>query len=368
MALFALVGALTAFALPDGGGGTSPSGSLDPMDAPSEYLFQIAEDRSFRTLACAAEWRDHPPAVAEVERCVETGRSYFWRLGERQGFEISSWSPVRPLVVEGRWQEEFVTRLAMAINDTVNTIARELPPDPDDDAGVVPWCPKDGSMPPLPPPEDLNGSGYGFGPACLVRPGPRTVPEEPTPGPTGDPEAACRAARKGPPAVVADAGRPSVARDLLLYVWDGFLTFSDPVAVGEDYDSSLLSIDAAHESELHVGSVGCEVVALRPGQQTVGPLRLEVWGSEPPDDRSRWQHEVDVDLPLPSGTLCFDTSEGPAGDCIDVPPGRYRARLSARGLEPDPFLDGKDRWRVRLWPTSTSRPMELRQAWDGWVG
>jgi hypothetical protein len=372
--MIGLVVSLAAFALPDrgspGAGGPAGSPAADPFEMPPEYLFQIAENRSFEPLACPAEWRDHPPSVAEVERCVEAGRSYFWRLAERQGYEISEWTAIRRLNAEGRWREEFVTRISWAINETVNTIMRELPDDAFDQPGPVPWCPEDGSPPPLPPPESFNGSGYVFGPACLERPGPRTVPEDPWPGPTVDPEAGCKAARKAPAASIADTARPVVARELPMSVWDGLLTLSDPQAIGEDVDSSLLALDAAAASELQVGSAGCAVVALRPGQQTDTPLRLELWGAEPPDDRGRWQHEVDVDLPLSSGTLCFDTSEGPAGNCATVPPGRYRARLSARLLETarDGWFDGEDRWRLRLWPSAQNRPIALRKAWSGWGG
>jgi hypothetical protein len=372
--MIGLVVSLAAFALPDrgspGAGGPAGSPPADPFEMPPEYLFQIAENRSFEPVACPAEWRDHSPTIAEVERCVEAGHRYFWRLAERQGYEISEWSAIRRLTVEGRWREEFATRKTWALNETVNTIMRELPDF--DQPGPVPLCPEDGEVP-LPSRDSGAGtrgeSGYGFGEGCLERPGPRTVPEDPWPGPTGDPESACAAARKGPAASVADAGRPVVARELAMSVWDGLLALSDPRAVGEDVDSSLLALDAA-ESELQVGSAGCEVVALRPGQQTDTPLRLEVWGAEPPDDRAAWQHEVDVDLPLPSGDLCFDTSEGPAGDCTTVPPGRYRARLSARLLETarDGWFDGKDVWRLRLWPSAENRPIALRKAWSGWDG
>lgn len=99
-------------------------------------------------------------------------------------------------------------------------------------------------------------------------------------------------------------------------------------------------------------------------------MLLEVWASEPPDDPAAWQHEVDVDLILPSGDLCVSTSEEPLIACETVPPGRYRARLSARNLESarDGWFDGKDRKRMRLWPSAEDAPPELRKAWAGWEG
>jgi hypothetical protein len=131
----------------------------------------------------------------------------------------------------------------------------------------------------------------------------------------------------------------------------------------------MLALDEAQTSGRQVGVSGCFVDLLTPGQWNFEtPMRLEIWSAEPPDDRSEWQHQVDLDLPMPSGELCFEASGGSAPECTRVPVGDYRARVSGRGFTKLGYdgADGTDRYRLQLWRAPRASPPELRKRWPGW--
>lgn len=99
------------------------------------------------------------------------------------------------------------------------------------------------------------------------------------------------------------------------------------------------------------------------------PMRIEVWPEQPPGDEQNWDHEVDVDFDVPNGQLFFEPSGGfsPIPCSEPVPPGTYRARVSARGLtEAKTGAEGMDSYRLRLWPRRDESAPELRKSWPGW--
>lgn len=97
------------------------------------------------------------------------------------------------------------------------------------------------------------------------------------------------------------------------------------------------------------------------------PMRVEVWPSEPDDDTANWDHIVDVDLDVPSGTLAFlpSGSNDPPRTC-DVPAGEYRARIGGRGYDlSDSQGGGLDEYRVQLWPRAAESEPVLVKSWGG---
>lgn len=126
----------------------------------------------------------------------------------------------------------------------------------------------------------------------------------------------------------------------------------------------------AIDSRRFVGTCGALVTVLTPGQYNFHtPVHLEVWPRQPPDDSAGWDHEVDVDLDATEGLLVFDHVGGAGDVVVDVPPIRYRARISGRGFDAlgTAGANGDDSYRIRLFPRRRSTPPRLRKAWAGWA-
>lgn len=129
-------------------------------------------------------------------------------------------------------------------------------------------------------------------------------------------------------------------------------------------------VEALHEawaSERFVGVVPGFITVLTPGQWNAQtPLRLEVWSSEPSDDRDGWDHEVDADFRAPVGTITI----GWPGNLTQarVPAGRYRVRISGRGYTKlgAAGANGDDSYRLRFWPQDHASVPVLRKRWPGW--
>jgi hypothetical protein len=126
----------------------------------------------------------------------------------------------------------------------------------------------------------------------------------------------------------------------------------------------------ATESRRFVGSAGGLIDLLTPGQYNLRtPMLVEVWELEPGDSRDEWDHEVDIDIDAPSGTLVFEAAGGSGSTTTEIMPGMYRARVSGRGFTVTGYAgaDGQDSYRLQLWPRRDAAPPALRRSWPGWV-
>lgn len=148
--------------------------------------------------------------------------------------------------------------------------------------------------------------------------------------------------------------------------------YSEATEVGSQNDEGnpyLDALDDAVDSGRFVGTAGGLVDLLTPGQWNFNtPMRVEVWAAEPPADTDDWSHEVDVDLDVPDGRLFFEASGGGTPIPVDLPEGRYRARVSGSGYTTlgAAGAEGDDYYRLRLWPRVTDTDPELRKFWPGW--
>lgn len=128
----------------------------------------------------------------------------------------------------------------------------------------------------------------------------------------------------------------------------------------------LTALDDARQRGTFVGHYGNLIDLMTPGQWNFEtPMRVEVWSAEPPNDNDSWDHEVDVDLEIPQGRLFFEASGGGAVFDTDLPPNRYRVRVSGRGYT-TLGARGGDSYRLRLWPQTEPADPELRKYWPGW--
>jgi hypothetical protein len=125
----------------------------------------------------------------------------------------------------------------------------------------------------------------------------------------------------------------------------------------------------ATESRRYVGTAAGLVSVMTPASTTFRtPVLIEVWAAEPADDRVDWQHEVDVDLDVPSGELVFEASGGSGRTTARVAAGLYPARVSGRGFTglSHAGANGEGTYRLRRWPRATASAPALRKSWPGW--
>ena len=169
-----------------------------------------------------------------------------------------------------------------------------------------------------------------------------------------------------PPEPLASTSLTVVADYGQIYIYDP--------AIGEQAQADNVYTDALADaigSRRFVGTAEGLIDLLTPGQYNFRtPMLVEVWRHEPEDDRDGWDHEVDLDLDIPSGVLVFAASGGGASTTADVPSGRYRARVSGRGFTAigHAGANGQDSYRLRLWPRTDTSPAVLRKRWPGWDG
>jgi hypothetical protein len=117
--------------------------------------------------------------------------------------------------------------------------------------------------------------------------------------------------------------------------------------------------------ERHLGvAEGCVAVG------TVGacdvPVRIELWDEEAPLDLDDWDHVVEATLEVRLGKVALGWVGGQAElEPLDVPPGTYRLRSSAAGLDGADEMDGGDSYRVQLWLAPSGEP-EVIKWWTPW--
>ena len=127
------------------------------------------------------------------------------------------------------------------------------------------------------------------------------------------------------------------------------------------------AMDDAYDSRRFVGYDGGLVDVLTPSQfNWNAAMRIEIGDDEPPPDEDDWDHVVEVPLPVPSGTLCFQASGGGTPVETAIPPGVYRARLSGRDYVAGAGeIEGHERYRLQLWPAPEAEP-RLVKYWPGY--
>jgi hypothetical protein len=169
---------------------------------------------------------------------------------------------------------------------------------------------------------------------------------------------------------------PSVEppRDALTFAYDyGQLYLrnaSHELAVeGNDY---LDALDAANRAGLTVGTASGIVDVLMPRQENFF-ARLELsLAQAPPAESETADHVVEFDL-VSSGRITLEGSGGSGELEFDLPPGRYRARLS--GFEFDAAAEWSyrdpgnpaDHYRLELWPVDEATPPTELKRWAGYA-
>ena len=134
------------------------------------------------------------------------------------------------------------------------------------------------------------------------------------------------------------------------YLWDE--------RVAPEAPTDWTDADVAHRLK-----AGPHVVVVSPIRNMTVPVEVEVHLCEPPFNPEAWDHIAECSLDLPSGELqVHECTGGPVAD-FKVQPGTYRVRafygdldsLSANGLE------GRDHYRVVLWPAPPRELVVLKQ-------
>jgi hypothetical protein len=165
--------------------------------------------------------------------------------------------------------------------------------------------------------------------------------------------------------------QPTFAADLHVSADYGQIyIYSDAAVIEDDEDNLFLdALDDAVDSQRFVGTAGGIIDLMTPGQWNFEtPMRVEVWAAEPSADTDNWSHEVDVDLDIPDGQLIFQASGGGTPLPVELPAGRYRARISGAGYTAlgHAGADGDDHYRLRLWTRANDTHPKLRKFWPGW--
>lgn len=180
----------------------------------------------------------------------------------------------------------------------------------------------------------------------------------------------------GPPhSNAAPPGGPEWSKSLSVIADYGQIYIYDPQVVGArltDQNANVFieALNDGQRSRRFVGEASGLVDLLTPGQWNFHtPMLVEGWPGEPPDDSADWDHVVDIDLPVPSGHLVFEGSGGAGQVTTDIPPGRYRARVSGRGFTQlgAAGAEGGDSYRLRVWPSAAQAAPVLRKSWPGWA-
>lgn len=175
--------------------------------------------------------------------------------------------------------------------------------------------------------------------------------------------------------VTSDSAEMISAQDLIVAADHGQIYIFSTAGEEEDEDfyaddgHLIPGLNDAVQSGRFVGVQPGIIDLLTPGQwNSCTPLRLETWSAEPPDDRDYWDHEVDADFDVPDGRINFMQSGAGAADVsVDIPGGRYRARISGRGFTALGLAGAnEDSYRLRLWPRGQREAPALRKRWPGW--
>jgi len=125
----------------------------------------------------------------------------------------------------------------------------------------------------------------------------------------------------------------------------------------QDDDRSLGDLSDAWtlEATQRLLAVARGVVGIGTARNTTVPVVVEILETAPEPDLNDWDQVVEASLEIATGRIVVAgcTDYWPDAARIDVRPGRYRVRSSCAGLNSvTSALDGNDRYRVQLWPTT----------------
>ena len=153
-----------------------------------------------------------------------------------------------------------------------------------------------------------------------------------------------------------------------LYIYDS-QALADDSDWTEDDTPLMRALEDGYRDRRFVGYDSGLVDVQTPSQYNWKlPVRIEVSDDAPPLDVEGWDHVVEVPLPVPSGTLCFEASGGGIPIQTEIPKGVYRARISGRGFVSGAGeIEGHESYRLQLWPADESAP-KLLKYWDGYDG
>ena len=121
--------------------------------------------------------------------------------------------------------------------------------------------------------------------------------------------------------------------------------------------------DADIENRVKVAE---SVVVVCPVRNMQVPVEVEVLTSEPSVDLANFDHAASCSLALPSGRLQVHECTGGERLSLSVAPGVYSVLVlfSQLGSLSDDGLEGKDRYRVLLWP-GIEKGLSVVKAWPG---
>jgi hypothetical protein len=104
------------------------------------------------------------------------------------------------------------------------------------------------------------------------------------------------------------------------------------------------------------------ILAILTARNVTVPVEIEVPRAAPNDDFSRWDAVIESGILVPSGSLFVSAVTSESADQIDLAPGCYLARIYYGGLETvTSDLDGKDHYKVVLWPAFQHRIRVLKR-------
>ncbi len=150
-----------------------------------------------------------------------------------------------------------------------------------------------------------------------------------------------------------------------LYIYDA------TTGVSADGNPYLDALDAATESGLSIGAASGVVDVLMPRQENFSAeIEFMITRSPRPLEESA-DHIIEFDLES-SGQIKLEGSGGSGELDVEIPRGRYRARLSGFGFDAaaqwsydDPGYP-TDRYRLELWPTNIEEPPAEMRRWVGY--
>jgi len=137
------------------------------------------------------------------------------------------------------------------------------------------------------------------------------------------------------------------------YLWDPGVHPSAPTEYSDDDVKRMVK-------------VAPNVVVIQPVRDFTVAVELELHDHDPGCDVREWDHVAECSIDLPTGQLDVEECTGGTAFSIQVAPGTYRLRALFSDLDSlsEDGFDGKDRYRLVLWP-GTAVPLSIVRQWPG---